>query len=334
MPKFKSKSAKNFCYGKQLMFAGANALKTHMPGQFQTIANHRARWSLFCEWAKTQQIREAHQVTRRVLEDYANYLRARLEGQGKALAVSTAQNRLSTCNVVLKYLRGNEQVKINPAKALHAQRHTVRTKPPETSREVLGSVQNALRKENRHHEAVLLGLCRELGLRIREASLLNCKEALKQASHGVVNITRGTKGGRSKSTKTSPSKIDRIIPVTKEIVQVLAEAEKLQEEKDNLISKGKKLSDFMVLVRMRTGPILKRYGIKNRHELRASYACDRYQQITGYDAPVIAGTRVAPDDIDREAREIISQELGHSRPDVLVAYVGSRKAVTHERQVN
>ena len=86
------------------------------------------------------------------------------------------------------------------------------------------------------------------------------------------------------------------------------------------------LKTHMALVRRHSAPVLQKYGIKNRHELRAAYACDRYRKITGQPAPVIAGGRRNSKEEDLKAREIIARELGHNRPDVLSAYIGSSRA--------
>lgn len=32
--------------------------------------------------------------------------------------------------------------------------------------------------------------------------------------------------------------------------------------------------------------ILQKYGVKGFHELRAAYACERYEEITGHPAPI------------------------------------------------
>ncbi|MGI9276245.1 MAG: VWA domain-containing protein, partial [Endozoicomonas sp.] len=116
MPNYHTASDKNFGFGRQLNFAGRNALQTVMEGQFHTIAIHAERWKQFCAWTECQGIKEAHQVNEHTLTHYADYLRARLAGQGKPLSVSP-QNRLSTCNVVLKALRGNDDIRIKPAEA-------------------------------------------------------------------------------------------------------------------------------------------------------------------------------------------------------------------------
>ena len=325
MPKFKTRSDKNFKYGRQLQFAGLNALRTNMPGQFQTVADHADRWKQFCLWAKAMNIKEAHKVNNKVLQLYANYLRARLEGQGRPLAVATAQNRLSTCNVVLKCLRGNRDIRVKPAAALDARRKTVRANPPNLCRSDLKKVQDELLTQGHTQSAVILGLCREFGLRIREAALLDCWKALNQASEGAISIERGTKGGRSKSTLTSPSSVKRLVPVSAFGISALEKAAKLQANKNNLVCDDQRLVDFLALVRKHSRPVLREHGFINRHELRAAYACERYLKITGKPAPVITGGRQVPREDDLKAREIIASELGHSRPDVLAAYVGTSK---------
>ncbi|GAB4355652.1 MAG: hypothetical protein Kow0060_07760 [Methylohalobius crimeensis] len=49
------------------------------------------------------------------------------------------------------------------------------------------------------------------------------------------------------------------------------------------------------------------------------------EQLTGREAPVVAGRRTAGKDADRQARQVIAYELGHGRTDVTVAYLGSAK---------
>ena len=329
MPKFHVKNDRNFSYGRNLSYAGSNALKMKMMGQFQSITDHVSRWKCFCEWAKTQNISEAHQISSHTLKDYAQYLKARLNGEGKPIAVSTAQNRLSTCNTVLKALRGNDDVFIKPAEALDAQRQHIRTEPPELSREKLAAAQQQLCAQGHDRIAALLGLCRELGLRAREAALLDCQKALSQARDtGCIDIERGTKGGRGKSTVTSPSRVERLVPVSDTAMKALETAAAIQQSEqqhsDNLVPEAQRLPDFLSTVRHYSGAVLKQHGLNNRHDLRAAYACDRYRQIAGTDAPVIAGKRQCARLTDRQTREVIALELGHNRIDV-VAYIGSSR---------
>ncbi|MET4694507.1 integrase domain-containing protein [Endozoicomonas lisbonensis] len=326
MPQFLTRNEHNFGFGRQMSYAGRNALREMMPGQCCTVATHAVRWKQFCAWSKTQNICEAHQVNNQTLRHYAVYLRARLEGQGKLLTVATAQNLLSTCNVVLKALRGNEDIRIKPSEALQANREKVRTEPPELSREKLAQAQAELILKGQERIAAVLGLCRELGLRSREAVLLDCHKALEQnKACGKIDIERGTKGGRGKSTITSPSRAERLLPVSDYARIALVRAAKLQGKGDNLIPAGKKIEDFLALVRMHSGPALKKHGLNNRHDLRAAYACEQYQLLTGDLAPVLSGHIGIDEHRDLQARQDLVQLLGHNRISVVSSYIGSRK---------
>jgi hypothetical protein len=68
-------------------------------------------------------------------------------------------------------------------------------------------------------------------------------------------------------------------------------------------------------------------GIHNVHGHRHLYAQLRYQELTGWKAPAVGGPRTRSlttmqRAIDREARLIISEELGHSRGQIVGIYVG------------
>ena len=324
MPQYLTRNDHNFGFGRQLSYAGHNALREQMPGQCCTVATHTQRWKQFCAWGKTQNIREAHQINNQTLKHYAFYLRARLEGQGKPLSVATAQNLLSTCNVVMKALRNNNDIRINPSEALQANREKARTEPPELSREKLAQAQAELIMAGRERIAAVLGLCRELGLRSREAVLLDCQKALQQSHENrKIDIERGTKGGRGKSTVTSPSRAERFVPVSDSAHIALSQAARLQGSGRNLIPEGKRIEDFLALVRMHSGPVLKKYGLNNRHDLRAAFACEQYQQLTGCVAPVFRDDRIPDKNVDKQAREAIVKQLGHNRIQVVSAYLGN-----------
>jgi len=63
-------------------------------------------------------------------------------------------------------------------------------------------------------------------------------------------------------------------------------------------------------------------GDRGLHDLRAAYAAERYEQLTGVAAPVMTDER-APKEIDREARLTIAEELGHSRWEITNEYLGN-----------
>ena len=67
------------------------------------------------------------------------------------------------------------------------------------------------------------------------------------------------------------------------------------------------------------------HNLKGFHELRAAYACERYEQITRHLAPINGGNCYQLDRrLDQEARVQVSCELGHGRIVVVAAYIGGR----------
>jgi hypothetical protein len=68
-------------------------------------------------------------------------------------------------------------------------------------------------------------------------------------------------------------------------------------------------------------------GLSKLHGLRHAYAQQRYQELTGWAAPAAggpAGRTLTPEQKqqDREARLLISRELGHEREPVTAVYLG------------
>lgn len=71
--------------------------------------------------------------------------------------------------------------------------------------------------------------------------------------------------------------------------------------------------------------ILHIHKLRGFQELRAAYACNRYEQITQHRAPINDGQCYLVDrNRDHEARWQISYEPGHGRVDVVAAYIGGR----------
>ena len=63
------------------------------------------------------------------------------------------------------------------------------------------------------------------------------------------------------------------------------------------------------------------------HGLRHAYAQNRYEELTGWQAPAAGGpnakTLTAEQrEADRQARLTISRELGHEREQITAAYLG------------
>jgi site-specific recombinase XerC len=68
-------------------------------------------------------------------------------------------------------------------------------------------------------------------------------------------------------------------------------------------------------------------GLSNMHGLRHLYAQTRYEALTGWNAPTAGGPvavvlTVAQHMLDANARQTISRELGHERPQITAIYLG------------
>lgn len=305
---------RNYGYGKQLEFAGKQAVKDRfVSGHYSTVATHSERWSQFVEWAKGNDIRDARDITKEIVEAYGRDLKGQvIEDEMK---VAYAQNLISSVNVVLSQMRGDSVMKVSPS-ALVGKRSTVRVDAPiwldrNSVRQIQG---NLIAREN-VRVAAMIGLARELGLRFREVSLLDAKAAYREALRTQkITVFVGVKGGNN----------TRTIPITDpRQLEALRSAAAAQENQRNLMADG----NNFVQHRYQTYNSFYAAEGKHFHDLRAAYACDRYQQITGCLAPVLRGDGDPKPsrELDRSARAIISAELGHHRIEVMSEYIGGRR---------
>lgn len=287
-----------------------NASRDAGGASFSTVATVLQRFDKFVGFAKERGISRLDKVTQLLVQNYAAFLR------DSDYSAAYQQNLLSAVNTVLA--RGYEsqsqrwQPVTSRAEGL-TRRDNVR-KSPTTSKEQLLQAQADMPE----HAAVVAGLARELGLRSKEAALLNARAALKEAKEKLlVTIVDGTKGGRTRNVPvTQPSQVDALI-----------KAACLQGDNRSLIPSHQTWVEFRATTLYSGRAALKQADIKGYHALRAAYAADRYQEVTGSLAPCNTdGRRTAERAIDQQAREIIAEELGHGRTDVLVSYVGSRKS--------
>lgn len=310
---------RNFGYGKQMDWAGRQALSDRYGnGHYGTVAGHAERWRQFVSWCREErEIRDANLVDLGIVSEYGQGLAEKVAAD--QLSVTYAQNLLSTVNVVLEAMRGDRQVQVAPA-ALVGQRSRVRTDPPAgLDRGAVRKCADHLRMNGHERIAATVEVARALGLRLREASMLDARAALGQAvKHGAVNITAGTKGGRGHH-------VDRWVPASKPAMGCLIRAAEAQGKDRNLIPSHSSWRQWNSKVHHVWAAVRDDYGLKKIHDLRAAYACDRYRQLTGSAAPMVAGRRIADRGIDRAARLTIAQELGHARIDVVSAYIGGTR---------
>lgn len=158
--------------------------------------------------------------------------------------------------------------------------------------------------------ALQLELQRAFGLRAREAMQLRPHIADRGT---YLSITHGTKGGR-----------DRVEPIRTPEQRALLDLAKAYcaTRSSSTMDPQRKLAEWKnhYYQVVRSCGITRRDGITS-HGLRHQYANERYRELTGSDSPVRGGD---PRDrnIDRAAREVVAEELGHSREDVTTHYLG------------
>jgi integrase len=308
-----------------MSYAGPQALKDMFGGgHYGTVKAHCGRWLAFVRWCRSDQgpgINDARQIDRKVLADYAAYLRD-VVGRGD-LAVSTAQNRLSSVNRTMAALRGDQHVKLpSPSKALGMQRTGVRQSVPQgQDRGQVKQIVDALCRHHHLRSAAIILLARATGMRLREAILADLPRLNREAKEiGKINIQDGTKGGRAGASAP------RWIAVDGHVRDALKFAREVSPVGSrNLIAQHESYLNLLQASIHPARDILHAHNLKGFHELRAAYACERYEQITQHSAPINGGQCCQVDrNLDREARRQISYELGHGRIDVVAAYIGGR----------
>jgi hypothetical protein len=180
---------------------------------------------------------------------------------------------------------------------------------------------DALCRDHQQRAAAIVLLARATGMRLREAILADLPRLSREAQYiGKINIQDGTKGGRA---GTSAS---RWIAVDDQARAALGFARHVSPAGSrNLITPNESYLNVLQEIIRPARDILHAHNLKGFHELRAAYACERYEQITQHSAPINGGQCFQVDrNLDREARRQISYELGHGRIDVVAAYIGGR----------
>ncbi|SNB59740.1 MULTISPECIES: integrase domain-containing protein [unclassified Pseudomonas] len=317
------RDGRNFGYGRQLSYAGPQALKDMFGGgHYGTVKAHCDRWQAFVKWCRSEHgpgINDARQIDRKVLADYAAYLRDAVECG--SLAISTAQNRLSSVNRTMAALRGDQHVKLpSPSKALCMRRTGVRHSVPQgQDREQVKQIVDALCRHHQQRAAAIVLLARATGMRLREAILADLPRLTREAHDlGRINIQDGTKGGRAGASAP------RWIAVDDHVRGALGFARQVSPAGScNLIAPDERYLTLLQEIVRPARCILHAHNLKGFHELRAAYACERYEHITQHPAPINGGQCYGVDrHLDREARRHISYELGHGRIEVVAAYIG------------
>lgn len=280
-------------------FALKNASKSgHL--SYSSAGTIGDRWAKFSNWAREQGIKKMEDITADTVKTYASTL--------SNLAPSTAQNYISAINTVMSLATKSGWESVSPTKecSIDKRSHarTESTPDRETIQSALASIQDARLQ-------VVGTLMHELGLRSKEASLIDARGALREATERYrVTISDGTKGGRSREVEiTRPEQL-----------QALQRAADVQDNHRSMIPPDQTWSQWREGNLRDLRESLQEQGIDRLHDLRAAYAVERFQYLTGHAAPIAGGywDRQA----DRIAAEQLAEELGHGRTDVLASYIG------------
>lgn len=281
---------------------------------FSTAATNSDRWNAFKNWACHQNVKKMENVTQELVKQYGQELAVQVKCGD--LSASTAQNYVSAVNSVLSLATKGQWASISPTKGCGIpQRSAVRQDTPGAlDRSAYSRAVESVRTQEGARAAAVVELARELGLRSKEASLLDARAALIEArEQGTVTITEGSKGGRQREVPISSAgqvaALQRAAEAQGEARAVMPPGENWQTWRQGGLRESRDL------VQLHTGGGL--------HDLRTTYACQRYETLTGHAAPCVGG-EIQDRSADLAARLEISSELGHGRTEVVSAYVGGR----------
>lgn len=304
--------AKNFGLGSRDMAkAGKFAMNnSHRNGDISAkyAAESGRNFADFAAFAKGEGVRQMEYVSRETVNAYGQHLAAKVaEGM---ISSGHAQNMLSSVNAVMREATSGKWQSVRSVQDCNTDpRSDIRTSPPTgLNREPLERSMSALNERGQ----AIAGLARELGLRAKEASLLNAQGALREAQQrGAITIRDGAKNGREREiTLTSSAQTN-----------ALERAAQAQGNGKAVMPANQNWKSWRENGLRSIRETLQNHGVSRLHDLRSSYACERYQQLTGHQAPVFSGN--APRAADRAARMQIAQELGHNRTDVTNSYIGA-----------
>jgi hypothetical protein len=305
---------RNYGYGRSLKYAAKQALKAFIGPRFSTIASHCNRFNLFTDFCKKLNTNNAIYITQELFENYALVVQKRTFNGD--ISTHYAHNLISSVNVVMHAFRRDKQIWLSP-KELFGPRCHIRKIAPNMSIKDVKAACKKINAEVGSDIALLIWLARLLGLRLREAILIDAKKALRQAKKNrFVDIRRGTKGGRGK-------KIERLIDSNKRIVFSLELAVISQGRRKSFIPEDEKLITFYRRIHKVVLPILKEFNINKIHDLRAAFACDEYEKELGVEAPLISDVSVKKTDEVKEKLKKVSKRLGHNREYIIDSYCGN-----------
>lgn len=311
--------SRNFGLGSRDMgTAGQYALNNSARNgavSFSTAATNGDRWQSFSAWAKDEGVKKMENVTPELVKEYGKELAEKVKNG--ELSASTAQNYVSAVNSVMAIATKNEWKSISPTKdcQIDQRSHVREDAPGALDRAAYGRAVEAVREQVGERAGAVVELARELGLRSKEASLLDARAALTEAKdRGAITVDAGTKGGR-----------EREVPIASPAqVQALERAAEAQGSDRSMVPADQSWASWKEGPLREARELVQEHTGGGLHDLRAAYACERYEALTGHAAPA-AGGEIRDKDSDQMARLTVAEELGHGRMDVVAEYVGGRR---------
>jgi site-specific recombinase XerC len=226
------------------------------------------------------------------------------EWQNRGLKIPTIKNRMSVIRNLCEKINKRNIVPTNPRLSIGN-----RSYAPKSNRAIYNS---DLTKLTNSYVLISVELQRLFGLRREES--IKIKPYMADKGKKLELLASWCKGGRS-----------RAVPIrTKEQRYWLEQAKKLAGKFNNSLIPEKKT---YIQQRNVYDKQVARAGLKNLHGLRHAYAQQRYLELSGWPAPIAGGPKSSEltpkqKQIDFQARMILTEELGHSREQITVNYLG------------
>jgi hypothetical protein len=162
---------RNFGFGKEMGYAGKTALRIlYRDGHFGSVAAHACRFKLFVAHVKIKARGDSRRVKIEDFTEFAHEISARVAA-GK-ISLSYGHNILSSTNITMGALRGDEKIWLRPADFLPRRSNGRKVPPGSLAGEMLPEIMEELISRNHEIAASLIAICVSIGLRFKEAALL------------------------------------------------------------------------------------------------------------------------------------------------------------------
>ena len=231
--------------------------------------------------------------------------------QNDGVSVGTMKNRLSALRWLAEKIDNKGLVKSNDELGIGKRQYVTN----ENKSIDLTDVKKVDLSKLSPHVALSTELQKEFGLRREEAMKFQPSYALAgfppATADKIMIKPSWSKGGRY-----------REIPITNDRQRELLGRVQALAGNGSLIPADKSYRQHKNTFEYET----RQAGIGQTHGLRHLYAQNRYYELTGWQCPAVGGVRELTSnekEIDQQARQQISEELGHGRLQITGVYLGS-----------